>query len=117
MSDQPTHADLMTTLQRAMKSISEKQDEFSKQHTQAAASLARLEEKMGRLTEAVGTRGLDEHGAVIGTGITGDVARLQQRLYVIDGWRRYLAGGMAVAAIFLAIIWWLLSDKVELLLK
>lgn len=69
------------------------------------------------IREVVGSAGRDDHGAIIGTGLAGSIARLEERVNARfsrdDGWRRYASGAVAAGAIFLVVLWWIVKDRLH----
>lgn len=94
-----------------------RQDAGEARDAAAALAMARIEEKLDDLVRVVGYSTLDERGALIGSGVAGDLARLQHRVdgrfSRDDGRMRYLAGALGAASLFGAILWWLMRTRLE----
>ena len=112
--EQPSHADLrrdldMQTmvLQRIEKTMSDGFDA--------------LKHEIASIKETVGHVGTDERGDLIGTGIAGDLGRLRQRVDrrfgQYDGWIKYAAGALASITVLGAVIWWLVQNKIDAVLR
>lgn len=93
-----------------------------------AMTMQRIEQKLDGLIETVGWEKTDAHGQQIGEGLIGRLMRGEQRQLAFEkkvearftiqsGWIRYAAGAMAAAAIFIGVIWWIIGDKVEHVVK
>ena len=88
---------------------------------QAWQATAKIEEMLTGLTKAIGSESQDEYGKPIGTGIVGRLMRLerdvQRRFATLDGWTRTAAGVAMAAAVLGGVLWWLVGEKLALLLK
>lgn len=84
-------------------------------------AVAKLTGKVDTLTEAVGWEKLDEKGEPIGTGLTGRVMRVENnvkaKVTAFDGMRKYATGATAGMGLMMVAIWWLISDKIQEMLK
>lgn len=71
------------------------------------------------ITIAIGSTSTDEHGQPVGTGIKGDVMRIRlkvdQKFSVYDGWAKYATGAIMAASVAIAVVWWLVQERVEFL--
>lgn len=81
----------------------------------------RAEGKMDKILKALGDEGEDERGERVGTGIVGRLMRLERnvakRFGLYDGWVK-LGIGFTGAVLGLGpVIWWLVSDKLSIVLK
>lgn len=80
-----------------------------------------LTTKVDSLTDAVGWEKLDEKGEPIGTGLTGRVMRVENnvkaKVTAFDGMRKYATGATAGMGLMMVAIWWLISDKIQEMLK
>lgn len=81
----------------------------------------RIEKKLDEALKALGGEGEDERGERVGTGIVGRLMRLEgnvaKRFGLYDGWVK-LAIGFTASAVFLGpVIWWLVADKLSIVLK
>lgn len=81
----------------------------------------RVETKLDTLLKTVGLEGEDQRGEKVGTGMVGRVMRLEtsvaRRFGIYDGWVKLVVGFTAAAAVFLPILWWLTSGKLEVVLR
>jgi hypothetical protein len=93
-----------------------------------AMTMQRIEGKVDAMIKSIGWESTDERGEPIGTGIVGRLMRsehrqvafekkVEARFTIQSGWIRYAAGAMAAAAIFIGVIWWIIGDKVEHVVK
>jgi hypothetical protein len=82
-----------------------------------SVALQRVETVLAQVQKTLGETGFDEHGALIGTGIAGNLARLEQRVNrrfaIYDGVTRYAAGATATAAVMGALLWFVIKNKIE----
>lgn len=112
--EQPSHADirndinvLTLTLQKLQTTVA---NGFEKNNADIAA-----------IKEVVGYAKTDEHGALIGVGIAGDLGRLRERVdrrfARYDAFQRYAMGAMAATTLLAAVLWWLLQEKLAEVLK
>lgn len=81
----------------------------------------RIETKLDGVRSTIGGEGQDERGEPVGTGIVGRLMRLEakvsRRFSQYDGWVKLVVGFTAAAAIFLPVLWWLMSGRLEAVLK
>ena len=88
---------------------------------QAIQSSAEIKGLLESLTAAIGTESQDEYGQPIGTGIVGRLMRLerdvQRRFATWDGWVKTATGAAMAATLLGGVLWWLLGDRLALLLK
>ncbi|GEM_PF-4469744 len=86
-----------------------------------SADLIALRGEVKALAEAVGWEKLDEKGDPIGTGLTGRVMRVENnvkaKVTAFDGMRKYATGATAGMGLMMVAIWWLISDKIQEMLK
>lgn len=86
-----------------------------------STDLIALRGEMTALREAVGWEKLDEKGEPIGTGLTGRVMRVENnvkaKVTAFDGMRKYATGATAGMGLMMVAIWWLISDKIQEMLK
>lgn len=96
-------------------------EESSALSRQAIQSSAEIKGLLESLTAAIGTESQDEYGKPVGTGIVGRLMRLERdvahRFGKFDGWIKMLTGAGAALAVIGPVIWWLLGDRLGLLLK
>lgn len=113
----PGHAEIWLELQR----LGRRQDAGEARDSHTALTMIRIEEKLDDLVRSVGHSGLDERGRLIGSGVAGDLARLQQRVENRfsrdDGRMRYLAGAFAAASVFCAALWWIVRTRLEVIFQ
>lgn len=81
----------------------------------------RVEGKLDALLKSMGSEAEDERGTRVGTGVVGRLMRLEtsvaKRFSQYDGWVKLVVGFTAAVAVAAPIIWWLVSSKLEVLLK
>lgn len=81
----------------------------------------RVEKKLDDLIKAVGSESEDDRGVRIGTGVVGRLMRLEtnvgKRFALYDGWTKLVIGFSACAAVLVPVVWWLVSDKLSIVLK
>lgn len=96
-------------------------EESSALSRQAIQSSAEIKGLLESLTAAIGTESQDEYGQPIGTGIVGRLMRLerdvQRRFATWDGWVKTATGAAMAATLLGGVLWWLLGDRLALLLK
>lgn len=96
-------------------------EESSVLSRQAIQSSAEIKGLLESLTAAIGTESQDEYGQPIGTGIVGRLMRLerdvQRRFATWDGWVKTATGAAMAATLLGGVLWWLLGDRLALLLK
>lgn len=84
-------------------------------------SLIEIKKELSTLSATVGTVGTDDHGALIGTGIAGDLGRLKEkvdkRFGRYDAWSRYAAGAVAGFGFMALALWWVIQEKIGKILK
>ena len=89
--------------------------------TDLVRTVERIERKLDELSLIVGYSSLDERGALIGSGVAGELARLTARVDARfrrdDDRLRYLAGAFAAASLFVLCIWWLVRPRLEALFQ
>jgi hypothetical protein len=99
-------------------SLIEQSSALSRQAIQSSAEIKGLLES---LTAAIGSESQDEYGQPIGTGIVGRLMRLerdvQRRFATWDGWVKTATGAAMAATLLGGVLWWLLGDRLALLLK
>lgn len=109
---EPTHGDL---LRKATKDAVEAKERTDQLHH----VVQRVEGKLDKLLRAIGDEGEDEHGARIGTGLTGRLMRLEvsvrRRFHLYDRWTWIATGVVTTAGVAAAIIWWLVENRVAFL--
>jgi hypothetical protein len=80
-------------------------------------TLKAVQEEIAAIKETLGWTGQDEHGGLIGTGIAGNLARLEKRVdrrfAIYDGVTRYAAGATATAVVMGAVLWFVIKHKLE----
>lgn len=83
--------------------------------------IQRAEGKLDRVLKALGEEGEDERGERVGTGIVGRLMRLEgnvaRRFGLYDGWVKLGLGFTAAVVGLGPVIWWLVSDKLSIVLK
>ncbi|MCA3504781.1 MAG: hypothetical protein IOD05_16345 [Rhodobacter sp.] len=99
---------------------------------QAWQATAKIEEMLTGLTKAIGSESQDEYGQPVGTGIVGRLMRLERdvqhrfvtlerdvasRFGKYDGWVKMLTGAAVAIGIIGPVLWWLVGDRLALLLK
>ncbi len=105
---QPTHADLRhdldmhaLVLQRIEKSVEK--------------GFEAIGNELSDLKRTVGEVGTDERGALIGTGIAGELGRLKARVDarfgIYDRWASRVMGAVSAVVILGVAIWWLVEDR------
>lgn len=52
-----------------------------------------------------------------GTGILGRLARIENRQSAYDRWAQRILGGFATASVCIAVVWWIIQDKVAGVLR
>jgi hypothetical protein len=81
--------------------------------------LQRIETKVDGLKTSVGAATLDERGKPVGTGMAGQLQRLEHRVEgrfrEFDNWKTFGKGAIAAAVLFGAVIWWLVSGRIDFL--
>ena len=96
-------------------------EESSALSLQAIQSSAEIKGLLESLTAAIGTESQDEYGQPIGTGIVGRLMRLerdvQKRFATWDGWVKTATGAAMAATLLGGVLWWLLGDRLALLMK
>lgn len=96
-------------------------EESSALSRQAIQSSAEIKGLLESLTAAIGTESQDEYGQPIGTGIVGRLMRLerdvQRRFATWDGWVKTATGAAMAATLLGGVLWWLLGDRLALLLR
>lgn len=96
-------------------------EKSAKQAEQAWQASAQIETMLKQLTYAIGTESQDEYGKPVGTGIVGRLMRLEHdvasRFGKFDGWVKIATGAGMVLAFLAPVLWWLLGDRLGLLLK
>lgn len=96
-------------------------EESSALSRQAIQSSAEIKGLLESLTAAIGSESQDEYGQPIGTGIVGRLMRLerdvQRRFATWDGWVKTATGAAMAATLLGGVLWWLLGDRLALLLK
>ena len=96
-------------------------EESSALSRQAIQSSAEIKGLLESLTAAIGSESQDEYGQPIGTGIVGRLMRLerdvQKRFATWDGWVKSATGAAMAATLLGGVLWWLLGDRLALLLK
>ena len=96
-------------------------EQSAKQAEQAWQASAQIETMLKHLTDAIGSESQDEYGMPVGTGIVGRLMRLERdvahRFGRFDGWIKMLTGGGIALGIVGPVLWWLMGDRLALLLK
>lgn len=96
-------------------------EQSAKQAEQAWQASAKIEEMLTDLKAAIGSESQDEYGQPVGTGIVGRLMRLerdvQRRFATWDGWVKTATGAAMAATLLGGVLWWLLGDRLALLLK
>ncbi|NBV79667.1 MAG: hypothetical protein EBR62_07390 [Verrucomicrobia bacterium] len=96
-------------------------EQSARQAEQAWQASTQIEQMLKDLTHAIGTESHDEYGQPVGTGIVGRLMRLerdvQRRFATWDGWAKTATGAAMAATVLGGVLWWLLHDKLEALLK
>jgi len=96
-------------------------EESSLKADQAVQASAEIKELLEKLNLAIGSEGEDEYGKPIGTGIVGRLMRLerdvQRRFATWDGWVKTATGAAMAATLLGGVLWWLLGDRLAVLLK
>jgi hypothetical protein len=96
-------------------------EQSAKQAEQAWQASAQIEAMLKHLTDAIGTESQDEYGKPVGTGIVGRLMRLERdvahRFGKFDGWVKIATGAGMVLAFLAPVLWWLLGDRLGVLLK
>lgn len=96
-------------------------EQSAKQAEQAWQASAKIEEMLTDLKAAIGSESQDEYGQPVGTGIVGRLMRLerdvQRRFETWDGWAKTATGAAMAATLLGGVLWWLLGDRLALLLK
>lgn len=112
--EHPTHADLRHDLD--MQTLV-----LQRIETAMKDGFAALRLEVASIKETVGHVGTDDRGDLIGTGIAGDLGRLRQRVDrrfgQYDGWIKYAAGALASITVLGAVIWWLVQNKIDAVLR
>lgn len=84
-------------------------------------TMQRVETKVDRLSSTVGDEKEDGHGQVIATGLVGRQHRTEQKVKdMIITYRVWIAFGTGFVVCgggMLAAFWWLIGDKVSMVLK
>jgi hypothetical protein len=84
-------------------------------------TIAEFTRALNGLSAKIGGEDADQYGHPIGTGLTGRLMRLEievgRRGRIYEGLSKYAAGAVAATALLGVVIWWLLGDKLETLLK
>lgn len=88
---------------------------------QAFQASAEIKALLEGLTAAIGSESQDEYGKPVGTGIVGRLMRLERdvahRFGKFDGWIKMLTGGGIALGVIGPVLWWLMGDRLALLLK
>jgi len=96
-------------------------EKASRQSEQAFQATSQIEQMLKHLTDAIGSERQDEYGQPVGTGIVGRLMRLerdvQRRFATWDGWAKTATGAAMAATVLGGVLWWLLHDKLEAILK
>jgi hypothetical protein len=105
-----------------LKSVSNvSHEDIANRQDMMAMTMQRIETKLDELVKTVGSTGFDEHGAMIGVGIAGDLARLKgrvdRRFGIYDGVTKYAAGATAATLLAVTVIWWLIQNRVDEVLR
>lgn len=81
----------------------------------------RIEKKLDAALTALGAEREDECGEKVGTGIVGRLMRVEssvaKRFSQYDGWVKLVVGFTAAVAVFAPALWWLLQDKIAVVLR
>ena len=96
-------------------------EQSAKQAEQAWQASAKIEEMLNHLTAAIGSESQDEYGKPVGTGVVGRLMRLERdvahKFGRFDGWIKMLTGAGVALAVIGPALWWLMGDRLALLLK
>ncbi len=78
-------------------------------------------EGLEKVEIAIGWEKEDERGKPIGTGVVGRLMRLEIRTdgfhAMVERWRWILVGGVAVLAVVVPLVWWLIDERVSPILR
>lgn len=80
-------------------------------------ALQGVQTKLADLVKAVGEETLGDDGQKKGTGLFGRVARLENVKLVYDRWTNRVIGMGMAATLLAGIVWWLINEKIEHVLK
>lgn len=93
----------------------------SRQAEQAFQATSQIEQMLKDLAAAIGSESQDEYGKPVGTGIVGRLMRLERdvasRFGKYDGWVKMLTGAALAIGIVGPVVWWLIGDRLGMILK
>lgn len=93
----------------------------SRQAEQAFQATSQIEQMLKDLSTAIGSESQDEYGKPVGTGIVGRLMRLERdvasRFGKYDGWIKMLSGAALSIGIVGPVVWWLIGDRLGMILK
>lgn len=93
----------------------------SRQAEQAFQATSQIEQMLKDLSAAIGSESQDEYGKPVGTGIVGRLMRLERdvasRFGKYDGWIKMLSGAALAIGIIGPVVWWLIGDRLGMILK
>jgi hypothetical protein len=84
-------------------------------------ALQRVEKSQAAIMEAIGKEEEDGHGGIKGTGLMGRMRRTEKEVEKMVStykvWIAFGSGIVTTGSLFLVAVWWLIGDKLELVLK
>jgi len=111
----------MDDLERDVKAVDKKVDGVISNQALATMTMQRVEAKMDTILMLVGSEEEDGDGGYKGVGLLGRMRRVEDsQNNLLSKYKTWIAwgGGFCTAGVSMtAFIWWLISDKLELVLK
>lgn len=84
-------------------------------------ALQRVETSNKKILSAIGEEEEDGHGGIVGTGLLGRMRRTEKQveklLLTYRVWIAFGSGICSCGAIFLVAFWWIIGDRLAVLLK
>ncbi len=71
----------------------------------------------GNLLHIIRLLGEENDAGTGGTGILGRLARIEARQNAYDRWLQRMMGAFATASVMVAVLWWVIQDKVAGVLR
>lgn len=118
--ESPTHGAILAAvleLQKQIGQLATKVDEAVRDVGIITMDAQSMKMTILDLKRAIGAEATDEDGRKTGDGIFGRVGRIENRQLVLDRWTNRVIGIAMAATVFGSILWWLISGKLEAVLK